>query len=61
MPIASDITALVGRTPLVRLNRLPKAYGCKAEILAKMVEAAEKEGIIEPNKTVLIEPTSGNT
>ena len=36
MPIASDITALVGRTPLVRLNRLPQAFGCKAEILAKL-------------------------
>ena len=36
MTIASDITALVGRTPLVRLNRLPKAYGCHAEILAKL-------------------------
>ena len=78
MPIASDITHLVGRTPLVRLNRLPKTYGCKAELLAKlesfnptasvkdriagaMVQAAEQEGTITPGKTVLIEPTSGNT
>ncbi len=78
MPIASDITALVGRTPLVRLNRLPKECGCKAELLAKlesfnptssvkdriasaMVETAERNGIISPGKTVLIEPTSGNT
>ena len=36
MPIASDITNLVGRTPLVRLNRLPKSFGCKAELLAKL-------------------------
>jgi len=36
MPIAPDITALVGGTPLVRLNRLPKKYKCKAEILAKL-------------------------
>ena len=36
MPIAPDITALVGRTPLVRLNRLPQAFDCKAEILAKL-------------------------
>ena len=36
MPIASDITALVGRTPLVRLNRLPVVFGCKAEIVAKL-------------------------
>ena len=78
MPIASDITCLVGRTPLVRLNRIPKAFGCKADLLAKlesfnptasvkdriagaMVSAAEKEGTIVPGKTVLVEPTSGNT
>ena len=36
MSIASDITALIGGTPLVRLNRLPQACGCQAEILAKL-------------------------
>ena len=36
MAIVPDITALVGRTPMVRLNRLPKAWGCKAEIVAKL-------------------------
>tara|TARA_Y100001968_G_scaffold243618_1_gene227521 strand:+ start:558 stop:1526 length:969 start_codon:yes stop_codon:yes gene_type:complete len=36
MPIANDITDLVGGTPLVRLNRLPKQMGCKAEIVAKL-------------------------
>ncbi len=36
MPIASDITNLVGRTPLVRLNRLPTSFGCNAELLAKL-------------------------
>ncbi|MDA1170618.1 MAG: pyridoxal-phosphate dependent enzyme, partial [Cyanobacteria bacterium] len=36
MAIASDITALVGHTPLVRLNRLPKAEACCAEIVAKL-------------------------
>ncbi len=78
MPIASDITALVGRTPLVRLNRLPKSFGCRAELLAKlesfnptasvkdriagaMIQEAEERGIIKPGKTVLVEPTSGNT
>ena len=78
MSIAPDITALVGRTPLVRLNRLPQAFSCKAEILAKlesfnptasvkdriagaMVEAAEHDGTIAPGRTVLVEPTSGNT
>ncbi len=78
MPIASDITALVGRTPLVRLNRLPKSLGCEAEIIAKlesfnptasvkdriaeaMVKNAELTGTISPGRTVLVEPTSGNT
>ena len=36
MTIASDITALVGKTPLVRLNRLPQSFGCHAELLAKL-------------------------
>ena len=78
MVIASDITALVGRTPLVRLNRLPAACGCGAEVVAKlesfnptasvkdriagaMVQAAEEAGTITPGRTVLVEPTSGNT
>ena len=78
MPIAPDITSLVGRTPLVRLNRLPERSGCLAEVVAKlesfnptasvkdriagsMVQAAEQAGTIEPGRTVLVEPTSGNT
>ena len=36
MNIATDITALVGKTPIVRLNRIPNRVGCKAEILAKL-------------------------
>ena len=36
MGIAPDITALVGSTPLVRLNRLPHEAGCRAEIVAKL-------------------------
>ena len=36
MAIAPDITALVGRTPLVRLNRLPQEEGCLAEVVAKL-------------------------
>jgi cysteine synthase A len=36
MSIASDITDLVGRTPLVRLNRLPEHSGCLAELVAKL-------------------------
>jgi len=36
MPIANDITSLVGQTPLVKLNRLPIEFNCKAEIVAKL-------------------------
>ena len=78
MPIANDITSLVGQTPLVKLNRLPNQFNCRAEIIAKlesfnptasvkdriagaMVKSAEIGGTIKPGKTVLIEPTSGNT
>jgi cysteine synthase A len=78
MAIAPDITDLVGRTPLVRLNRLPERWGCLAEVVAKlesfnptasvkdriagsMVQAAEQAGTIAPGRTVLVEPTSGNT
>ena len=78
MTIASDITALIGATPLVRLNRLPAEYDCCAEVVAKlesfnpsasvkdriasaMVLEAEAQGTIEPGRTVLVEPTSGNT
>ena len=36
MPIANDITSLVGQTPLVKLNRLPTEFNCEAEIVAKL-------------------------
>lgn len=78
MGIASDITALIGSTPCVRLNRLPLENSCRAEVVAKlesfnpsasvkdriasaMVLEAEAQGTIQPGRTVLVEPTSGNT
>ena len=75
MKIANDVTALIGNTPLVRINRM--AAGARATVLAKlefynpahsvkdriglsMIVAAEQAGRIRPD-TIIVEPTSGNT
>jgi cysteine synthase len=76
VPIAASITDVVGRTPLVRLGRIEQGTGArlvgklesmnpagsvKDRIGLAMIEAAERQGLLEPGTSVIIEPTSGNT
>jgi cysteine synthase A len=76
--VYGDITETIGHTPLVRVGRMAKQAGAKADVLIKleffnplssvkdrigvaMIDVLEAEGKITPGKTVLVEPTSGNT
>jgi cysteine synthase A len=76
VPIADSIVDVVGRTPLVRLSRIAEGSGAtilgklesmnpggsvKDRIGMSMIAAAEAEGRIQPGRSVIIEPTSGNT
>lgn len=71
-----NLLDLIGNTPLIRLNKvvpegaaavwaklenLNPAGSVKDRICLKMIETAEKEGRIRPGKSVIVEPTSGNT
>ncbi|HYC78056.1 MAG TPA: cysteine synthase A [Planctomycetota bacterium] len=75
-PIADSVIDLIGHTPLVRLRRLPPpgcaeicaklesfnpCWSVKDRIGAAMIEDAERAGKIAPDRTTIVEPTSGNT
>jgi cysteine synthase A len=76
MPVGDSAAAVVGDTPMVVLSRLGEGLpgeicvkleqlnpggSVKDRIGVAMIDAAEADGLIEPGKSVIVEPTSGNT
>ena len=76
MRIGAEASAVVGETPMVLLDRIAEGAGAqvcakleyfnpggsvKDRIGVAMIDAAERDGLIEPGKSVIVEPTSGNT
>jgi cysteine synthase len=76
MRIGGTAAAVVGETPMVALSRMSEGLGgevcvkleslnpggsVKDRIGVAMIEAAERDGLISPGKSVIVEPTSGNT
>ena len=73
--IYNTILDAMGNTPMIRLNRLPEAGSAevlvkmeglnvggsiKTRTAMNMIEQAEKDGLISPDRTIIVEPTSGN-
>ena len=73
--IYNTILDAIGNTPMIRLNRLPEAGSAevlvkmeglnvggsiKTRTALNMIEQAEKDGLIHPDRTIIVEPTSGN-
>jgi cysteine synthase len=76
MRIGAEASAVVGGTPMVSLDRLAEGVGAelcvkleyfnpggsvKDRIGVAMIDAAEEEGLVRPGRSVIVEPTSGNT
>jgi cysteine synthase A len=76
MALAGEASAAVGNTPMVALDRLCEGLGAnvcakleylnpggsvKDRIGVAMIDAAEEEGLVKPGRSVIVEPTSGNT
>jgi cysteine synthase A len=76
MRIGAEASAVVGNTPMVRLDRLGEGLGgevcvkleyfspggsVKDRIGVAMIDAAEEQGLLKPGRSVVVEPTSGNT